>query len=83
MDKTIPELALSFFKSVAAFASSGFKITPIKVIEERLLICHQCDQFEKKWFAGTGRCNECGCSIEAKVRMATNNCPINKWSAVQ
>ena len=80
--KTIPELAKEFFSSAAQFAASGFQLTQLSDLEERLKICHQCEFFQSKWFAGTGRCGKCGCSIQAKLRMATSNCPINKWTAV-
>lgn len=82
MNKTIKELAASFLKDMRAFALTGFKPTPLKVLEERLEICHKCENFESKWYAGTGRCKECGCSIQAKLRMASSSCPINKWPAV-
>jgi hypothetical protein len=28
---------------------------------------------------GTGRCSKCGCSTWAKLRMASEKCPIDKW----
>lgn len=82
MNKSIKEMALSLFTETAKFAAAGFKVTPVEVLEERMSICHECSCFDKKWFAGTGRCNECNCSIQAKLRMATTSCPINKWAAV-
>jgi hypothetical protein len=82
MNKTIPQLAKDFFDSAIEFAATGFQVTSINELEKRLEICHKCEFFESKWFAGTGRCSKCGCSIQVKLRMAASTCPINKWLPV-
>lgn len=80
--KTISELAKSFLASATEFAKSGFQLTSVEVLEERLNICHECEHFESKGYGGTGKCNKCGCSIQGKLRMASSYCPVHKWSSV-
>lgn len=43
--------------------------------EERLTICAKCDKF-----SDVGLCNECGCVMVVKVKVATSSCPLGKWS---
>jgi len=64
------------------FASSGFNTTPQEILTERESICRSCDQWDAKAINGTGRCKKCGCSTWAKLRMATERCPLGKWEAV-
>jgi hypothetical protein len=45
--------------------------------ERRLKICGGCDRFRTDGF-----CAECGCYIRLKARMATETCPLNKWTIV-
>jgi hypothetical protein len=82
MNVSFTELAKNFLTSAAAFAKSGFQLTPVEVLEDRLKICHACEHFDIKWYAGTGKCGKCQCSIEAKLRMASSYCPVNKWGSV-
>lgn len=72
----------SFSKSMANWAKKGFKIVTPGQFAERLNLCHSCPQWEAKAMAGTGRCKVCGCSTEAKLRLATEKCPLDKWGPV-
>jgi predicted Zn-ribbon and HTH transcriptional regulator len=72
----------NFTKSSAKFASSGFNLASKDVLEERQSICKKCDEWDSISFKGTGRCKKCGCSTWAKIRMATERCPLGKWQAV-
>lgn len=45
--------------------------------ERRLKICGSCERFRTDGF-----CAECGCYIRLKATMATENCPLNKWTIV-
>lgn len=38
--------------------------------------CHQCPQ------RGRMMCRKCGCVIAAKIRVASESCPIGRWTAV-
>lgn len=66
-------------KSAALWASRGFQHTDEETLKTRLETCNKCEFWNKKAFGGTGRCMKCGCSTWAKIRMATEKCPISKW----
>jgi hypothetical protein len=80
---TLVGMAKSFLESAAKFAASGFRVTPIDKLTERLAICQACEHLKPEGFGGTGQCGVCGCSIKAKTRMATTDCPAGKWGPVQ
>jgi hypothetical protein len=61
------------------FARSGFTLTSPDVLAERESKCRSCDLWDAEGMRGTGRCRKCGCSTWAKLRMATEKCPIGKW----
>lgn len=82
---TLPQMAKSLGSSVAGWAKAGFAMASIETVDARLAICKACDLWDQTGFGGTGRCSKCGCSTQAKLRMATSSCPLNppKWSAQQ
>lgn len=54
-------------------------VTDEDELKKRIDICQGCEFWNGKGFRGTGRCMKCGCSTWAKLRMATEKCPIGKW----
>ena len=60
-------------------AASGFKMVTAEQYEERTNICKSCEFWNKEAFAGTGQCTKCGCSTKAKLKLATEKCPVDKW----
>ena len=72
----------SFINSSLNWAKSGFELVDSKILEERKKKCNSCDFWDSNAFRGTGKCKKCGCSTWAKLRMATERCPIGKWEAV-
>jgi len=68
--------------AVGKFTASGFKPTPPEILTERESTCRSCDQWDAAALKNTGRCKKCGCSTWAKLRMATERCPLGKWEAV-
>jgi predicted Zn-ribbon and HTH transcriptional regulator len=74
--------AYSFANSAHNFASYGFALTPKEILESRQSICRQCSEWDAEALSKTGRCRKCGCSTWAKLRMATERCPLGKWEAV-
>lgn len=69
-------------KSLLNWAASGLKTVSPEELERRRAICAGCEFWESTAFQGTGRCSKCGCSTWAKLQMATEKCPIDKWSPV-
>ena len=76
---SVPQRALTLAKSVFVWAKAGFRKTPKKLLKRRLEICKKCEFWDSTKFNGTGRCNKCGCSTWAKLRLKTSKCPIGKW----
>lgn len=48
------------------------------VAQARLEICKQCP----KYLSLTHQCIECGCIMNAKVKLPNASCPLHKWEAV-
>jgi ribosomal protein L32 len=50
-----------------------------QVAAERFSICQACPEYIKL----THQCKECGCIMNAKVKLPNASCPLHKWEAVQ
>lgn len=60
-------------KALVGWASQGMPITPPEELKKRQETCKNCEHF-------TGsRCKLCGCFTQAKLRMASEKCPVGKW----
>jgi hypothetical protein len=44
---------------------------------QRLTICNNCDDFNKK----IKTCKQCGCYMPAKTMFAASECPLSKWKS--
>jgi hypothetical protein len=66
-------------KAVTNFARSGFATTDPKTLASREATCRGCDMWDAQAVNGTGRCRKCGCATWAKLRMASEKCPLGKW----
>ena len=80
---TLPQQAASFGKSLVNWTASGFAPTPPDILATREATCRACSEWDAAAMGGTGRCRKCGCSTWAKLRMATERCPLGKWEPVQ
>jgi hypothetical protein len=82
-EPTLAQKAKSLGLSVVGWAKAGFAMASAETLEARLAICRGCEFWDATGFGGTGKCSECGCSTQAKLRMATSTCPLAppKWSA--
>lgn len=49
------------------------------VAEKRFDICISCPKLIKL----TSQCKECGCIMNAKVKLPNASCPLGKWDAVE
>ena len=72
-------MASTLLSSTMRWAKSGMPTATPEQFHSRVEICKGCEFWEGSGFAGTGRCKKCGCSTQAKLRMATEKCPIDKW----
>jgi predicted Zn-ribbon and HTH transcriptional regulator len=70
-------------KSIIKWSNNKFHIVSNKILNDRLEICKSCEFWDNSGYIGTGKCKKCGCSTWAKLRMATERCPMGKWEAVQ
>jgi hypothetical protein len=64
-------IAAGFVGSMVTWAKSGFALS--EKASERLQICQGCDELKN------GRCQVCQCFVAAKVKLATEKCPLGKW----
>jgi hypothetical protein len=69
-------------KDIGKWVASGAKIVNQDQLDSRLEICKSCEFWNQSGFGGTGSCSKCGCSTQAKLRLATSKCPIDKWIAL-
>ena len=76
------EKCKSFSSSVVNYSKSKFKSSTQEEILKRKSICKDCEHWISSAWNGTGKCNLCGCSTWAKIRMATERCPIGKWESI-
>jgi hypothetical protein len=74
--------AASLGKSLASWTASGFAATPPDILAEREAACRACPEWDAKALNNTGRCRICKCSTWAKLRMATERCPLGKWESL-
>jgi len=65
------------------FARAGFATTPPEALATREATCRACPEWDAAALNATGRCRKCGCSTWAKLRMATERCPLGKWEATE
>ena len=69
-------MAKNLGKSLVDWSASGFQVCNEEQLQNRLNICASCE------FMSESRCLKCGCFIQAKARLATSVCPINKWQSL-
>lgn len=72
----------SFAKSMLKWAKKGFRVVSAEQLDARLRECKRCEYWNPEALSGTGRCKICGCSTQAKLRLATEKCPLDKWGPV-
>ena len=76
------QMIARFGSAAHRFARAGFATTPPESLATREATCRSCPEWDATALNNTGRCRKCGCSTWAKLRMATEKCPIGKWEAV-
>ena len=79
---SLPQQAASLGKALVNWTASGFSTTPPDIFAAREATCSACPEWDPAALNNTGRCAKCGCSTWAKLRMATERCPLGKWEPV-
>jgi len=79
---SVNTMAKTFAESMLDWAKKGFKVVTEQQFNQRFDICKGCELWDKDALGGTGRCIQCGCSTQAKLRIATEKCPVEKWGPV-
>ena len=75
------QMLARFGSAAHRFARAGFATTPPEALATREATCRACPEWDATALNNTGRCRKCGCSTWAKLRMATERCPLGKWEA--
>lgn len=75
----LKQMVSGLSRSITKWAVGGFKIVDERIFEQRLDQCRLCEFWDSKALNGGGRCKKCGCSTWAKLKLATEKCPIGKW----
>jgi hypothetical protein len=60
----------------------------IDVSTERMLICNSCEEHSSnkkdyKTIRPDAHCTNCGCTLAAKTKCLTCECPLRKWMSAQ
>jgi hypothetical protein len=65
------------------FVKSGMKFVTEEQFEAREAICKGCEYWNPKGYGNTGQCLKCGCATKAKLRLASESCPLQKWVKIE
>ena len=71
---SLPRKLNMFFKTMWAWARSGFKLSSEQTSQARFEICKACPEL-----VNNKQCNLCGCFMEKKVKIESASCPLKKW----
>ena len=77
---SVAQMGATLSRSMVNWVKQGFKIVPDTVLEQRSAICAGCEFWDPEQFGG--RCLKCGCATMAKLRLAHEKCPLDKWGSV-
>lgn len=81
-EPSLRELSANFADAIARWSASGFKTATQDEYDSRAQICDGCDRWDAKARLGLGKCSAPGCGCTAMKRwLATEKCPLGKWSA--
>lgn len=70
------KLAAESAKAIASNLVQGKDlIVSEKVFKDRMLTCQGCPKYNKL----LNQCEECGCFLALKGRLANLKCPLGKW----
>jgi len=76
---TLRKMAASAASSIGKWITSGLAVASDSEVERRRNICLNCPYWDSLALKGTGRCKKCGCSTWAKIKLASESCPVGSW----
>jgi hypothetical protein len=71
------EMATNLATAIAGHVADGMLKTTTVQFEARLNACSLCEQRVGK------RCSACGCFVEQKAAMSSQDCPLAKWPSLE
>ncbi len=77
------QMAKTLAESMKSWVRNGFKLATEEQLTERMNICKACPHWDGEALASTGRCLKCGCSTQAKLRLAHEKCPLDLWGPIK
>ncbi len=78
LDDSAIQPVKNFAGAMKTWVLNGMPIVSKEVYESRKSICNSCPFWDKDGNMGMGKCKQCGCTA-AKLYLATEKCPIDKW----
>ena len=72
-------VAAAATKAVIGVIATGKLIASLDVRKGRMAACTECPHFLMPDGALGARCAVCGCFLQAKAALITENCPKGKW----
>jgi len=49
-----------------------------EIQKQRIEMCNSCEHL----LHFTRQCKKCGCAVDAKTKLSSSSCPVNKWQVV-
>lgn len=74
---------VSLGRDIGKWVQAGIPVVKQETFDSRIATCKGCEFWDQNGFNGTGGCKKCGCSTQAKLRLGTSKCPIDKWLSVE
>ena len=62
-------------KATQEALSGGNVFVSPEIQRQRLLVCSVCEYLDRP----SARCTECGCFVQIKSKVSTEECPMGKW----
>ncbi len=72
-------VAVAVTKAVIGVIATGKLIASLDVRKGRMAACTECPHFLMPDGALGARCAVCGCFLQAKAALITEDCPEGKW----
>lgn len=72
------EMTKNVLGAAKRFVDGGFSMVSDDEYKRRMELCAPCEFWNPSARMGMGKCLKCGCT-SAKLRFATEKCPLNKW----